>query len=699
MLINIQADRESTASGVEVAQMRFDTTKQAKLFHMLSSSLYSDKPASIIRELCSNCHDSHVMAGKTHIPFELKGPTFENPFLVVKDYGVGLSADEAVNTILCYLGSNKDTSNDFIGGWGIGSKSPFAYAKNYNVVVVKNGMRAEFACWKDEHGLPSQALIDHSPTDLPNGVEIIVPVEPEDVWKFTDAIHSYMQWTNYNVVTTSGTDRVERRQAVETVKRGDDYTIELFDNGSGEFRLVYGGQSYDMEACVDNRYDSASTWQQLREAASKSYDIAIVVHRPNSIDFNMNREELEQTEKTRAFINTIIDYLGPEGMRHAKAYADELEAWKMDVKQRRDAGEEVVISLHDVSETIERALSRGDNADRFFGKAFRLFEHKFRYDLRGTTHHVTGYSSVTRIHSLQLVIAQLHTQIEFVYGRLMTLNHSQRRDCIRGARASQVIYVKAQDRAEFDKWIAEHPDFKTLDMSVFTVRHFDIPKSAPAARSSRGDLPPRIYDTVNKGYLAYNIAHNYVMVDADDRDNADVAFIKNMGKAGRTFVFTPTPDFKKRQRPFNVYSKEEFVAGNLEAAKKQLKEVAGLYGRRLHKIAEALGKMEDFAHRNSLPDPLQDQVDRLCEHYDGLVTKARVIHAKIGNEAFLTAGKGKAQGIIVKLHGLAREAERVMKVTGLLHISKVEKACRLGDPVAINLVTSLGVDKYFVKKI
>ena len=58
MLINIQADRESTASGVEVAQMRFDTTKQAKLFHMLSSSLYSDKPASIIRELCSNCHDS-----------------------------------------------------------------------------------------------------------------------------------------------------------------------------------------------------------------------------------------------------------------------------------------------------------------------------------------------------------------------------------------------------------------------------------------------------------------------------------------------------------------------------------------------------------------------------------------------------------------------------------------------------------------
>lgn len=699
MLINIQSDQESSTSGVDVAQMRFDTSKQAKLFHMLSSSLYSDKPASIIRELCSNCHDSHVMAGKTHIPFELKGPTFEHPFLVVKDYGVGLSADEAVNTILCYLGSNKDTSNDFIGGWGIGSKSPFAYAKNYNVIVVKNGMRAEFACWKDEHGLPSQALIDHSPTDLPNGVEIIVPVEPEDVRKFTDAIESYMQWTNYNVVTTSGTDRVERRQAVETVKQGDDYTIELFDGGTGEFRLVYGGQSYGMEACVDNRYDSASTWQQLREATSKAYDIAIVVHRPNSIDFNMNREELEQTEKTRAFINTIINYLGPEGMRHAKAYGDEIEAWKMDIKQRRDAGEDVVVSLVDVSETIARALSRGDNADRFFGKAFRLFEHKFRYDLRGITHHITEYAGVTRVHSLSFVVAELHTQIEFVYGRLMSLVRSQRRDCVRGSRAGQVIYVKAQDRAEFDKWISDHPDFKTLDMSKFTVRHFDIPKALPATRSSRSDLPPRIYDTVNKGYLAYDTAHNYVMLDANDRDNADVAFIKNMGKAGFTFVFTPSADFKKRQRPFNVYTKEEFVAKHLAAAKKHLTEVAGIQGRRLHKMESALDKMDDVVVLNSLPHSLQVQINGLREHYDGLVTKARIIRAKIGNEAFLAAGKGQAQQIVRKLHGLAREAERVEKVTGLLDISKVEKACRLGDPTAISFVTSLGIEKYFVKKI
>lgn len=701
MLINIQADSESSSSGIDTAQMQFDVSKQAKLFHMLSSSLYSDKPGSIIRELCSNCHDSHIMAGRTHIPFILKGPTFEHPFLSVKDFGVGLTSEEAVKTILCYLGSNKDQSAEYIGGWGIGSKSPFAYAKNYNVIVIKNGMRAEFACWKDEHGLPSQALIDHSPTDEPNGVEMVVPVEPEDIRKFTEAIETYMQWTNYNVSTTSGTETLLRRTPVETVEC-EKYTIELFADGSGEHRIVYGGQSYDMEACVDNRYDDSGDWLQLKEAASKDYDIAIVVHKPGSLDFNMNREELEQTDKTRVFVHEVVRYLSAGGVKHARTYADEMEQWKEGLKTRRDSGDCEPISLVEVNEMIERALSRGNNADRFFGKAFRVFDQKLRYDLRGTTHHLTQYSGVTRIHSLPLVIAELHTQFEFVYGRIMGLNHVQRRAASAGTHSRQVIYVKAETREQFDAWWAGHADFKGLDSSKYRVKFVDIPKNAPSARSySTGLSVPRIYDVTTKSYLTYNERVSYLISTPGEMElpPEKLEFIAAAGAAPTFRQFVPTADFLKRSRPANVITVAEFISRHAAKAEQKLDSVAGMSGRRLFKIKKLLKNIQLIA-TSSLPPLLEDRVTLTCSiDLDNRVDLAEELYRDMGGERFRKAGKGDTTRIINELSKLYKEMERVTEVTRYVRIDRLARDLATTPPgaKALALVESLGIAEYFNK--
>ncbi len=72
MKIDIYKDESSVAHNVESDSMRIDTSKQAKLFHMLSSTLYSNKVAAVIRELASNGYDSHKAAGKldtTRLPF------------------------------------------------------------------------------------------------------------------------------------------------------------------------------------------------------------------------------------------------------------------------------------------------------------------------------------------------------------------------------------------------------------------------------------------------------------------------------------------------------------------------------------------------------------------------------------------------------------------------------------------------------
>lgn len=712
MKINLQSDQESTSSGIEVQQMSFDTRKQAKLFHMLSSSLYSNKPASIIRELCSNCHDSHVMAGKTHVPFELIGPTFEHPQLVVRDFGVGLTAEEAVETILMYLGSNKDHSDDFIGGYGIGSKSPFAYAKNYQVVVIKNGMRAEFACWKDEHGLPAQALISHEATDLPNGVEMIVPVEPEDIQRFTDAVDDYMKWTNYNVKTTNGGRELLRRQAVETIP-SEAYTMELFENGDGSIRLVYGGYSYKMEEALDDRFDYSSDWKKMVEASSKQYDIAVLIHKPGSLDFNMNREELEQTDKTRAFVRAVVSYVSGEGQKHANSYTNEIDAWKLEMKATAADAALPRKTLADVATMIDKALSKGAETDRFFGKAFRIFDQKFRYDLRATAHHCTLHSGVGRIHGLDLVMAELHTQYMFVYGRIMGLQHSQRRQVM--AKVSpglRVIYVKAETRDDFDKWIAAHPDFCDLDISKFKVEFVDFPKSTPAARSyDPRAATPRIYCATQKCYHKFNMHFEYLVATAEEIEEmpALLKFIRAVPAPRRRKpaiqLFTPTYDFKKRyfDKTTNewelscVKTIDRFIAEHLEKAEATVTGVAGLQGKRLYQMETLLDSLDDFS---DLPEKLQDRVTTFIAEHRPRVDLAKEVRNAIGAEAFMARGKGTVSAVLNTGSQILREAKRVSVVTRFLRVDTIEKYLSYSRferdrPAAWAMVEAAGLTEYF----
>ena len=708
MLINIQADNESSTSGVKASLMQFDTRKQAKLFHMLSSSLYSDKPGSIIRELCSNCHDSHIVAGCLDTPFVMTGPTFENPFLSVKDFGVGLTSAEAEETILCYLGSSKDTSSEFIGGWGIGSKSPFAYAKNYNVIVIKNGVRAEFTCWKDAHGLPSHALISEEATDEPNGVEMIVPIEPEDVRLFSDAITDYMRWTNYNVTTTVGDKVVEHRKPIEVVDRGD-YVLELFEKGSGAIRLVYGGQPYNIEDCLDNRYDYTSDWKRLQEAMSGEYDIAVVVNTPGAIDFNMNREELEQTEKSLNFVKEVVTYLSEEGQKHSQAYAREADEWKKNMMQsRQDSG--TTYDLRDVSDMFDKALAAGENTDRFFGKAFRIFDYKIRVDLHGIAHRLTTHSGVTRIHSLQLVVAELHTQIEFRYGRLTGMTVAQRRHASQSIhKGREAIYVKAPTREEFDRFISSSPDFSRLDMSKFEVSFVEFPVkvSVPRAASAR-DPKPRIYCTTLKSYLTFHSANTYLVCTEEQRQHIrdstcdDFELIVALLGGRRIQGFVPTTDFMKKFNagafPDNIMTFDAYMAANKPRAEKRVAKNGSLYSSRLHRLDAIVSSLHEVMWAG-LPLRLSDKVEELAGDLANAVSNATKIQESIGIHKLLKLTGGRRDNsyrdYMRKATALINDSREIAKVSRYVNLAKLDRDYDSEGGPAKELVTLLGIAKHF----
>lgn len=179
-------DRNVTTSNVQ-------STSQARILlnstavDVLSSSIYTDKPLAVVRELCANAYDAHIKAGTTDIPFRVTLPSSLNHNFVVADSGVGLSEEAMYELYLTYFDSDKRATNELTGGLGLGSKSPLAYIDQFTVQSIYRGERKTYAVFKDQDGMPQITCIDTAATDEHPGLRVTVPVRAEDGHKFASA--------------------------------------------------------------------------------------------------------------------------------------------------------------------------------------------------------------------------------------------------------------------------------------------------------------------------------------------------------------------------------------------------------------------------------------------------------------------------------------------------------------------------------
>jgi hypothetical protein len=174
--------------------MGFGIANNKKMFRILSDNLYQDKPGSIVREISCNALDAHTMGGNTDEAFAIHLPDQFEPWFAVRDFGVGLSP-EAVEKIFCVYGeSTKDQSNDAIGAFGLGAKTPFAYSDQFNVTSYLDGTVYVYSAYIAENGLPQLALVVEAPTDERNGVEVKIGVKPEDFARFITATRTQLRF-------------------------------------------------------------------------------------------------------------------------------------------------------------------------------------------------------------------------------------------------------------------------------------------------------------------------------------------------------------------------------------------------------------------------------------------------------------------------------------------------------------------------
>lgn len=210
MLYNVSNySEQEVQSTVANTEIKLSENSSSMIFKLFSKNIYSNAIGSIVREVTSNCFDSHIEA-KVDTPVLLKkwfdGET-ETHYISFIDYGVGMSPDRIKNIFAVFFESSKRADAEQIGGFGLGSKTPLAYKRStglgegeydnsYNVITNYDGIKYTYLIFEGESS-PMIALLYQEETTEHNGTEIRIPVLYKDLGKFeTEVIRQLYYFKN-----------------------------------------------------------------------------------------------------------------------------------------------------------------------------------------------------------------------------------------------------------------------------------------------------------------------------------------------------------------------------------------------------------------------------------------------------------------------------------------------------------------------
>jgi hypothetical protein len=275
---------QSTLTG-QRTDMSFD---ENSLVHIMSilTDLYSDPELAIIREYATNAYDSHIEAGEGR-PIEVTLPTALAPFFKVRDYGVGLSAEEIHTIYSKYGASTKRETNEQTGMLGLGCKSALTYIDQFTLIAIKDNIRSTVNIGRNENGSGSLTVVESTPTIETPGVEIIIPVSNKYSEFETKARGFFKFWPSGVLINGQVPERISQFKVTDSLYLNPP---NLGDFGGRQSIVVMGNVPYPVNHHIAS-------------------DCAVIAYVPvGAVNFTPSRESLQYTKKT----NETLSKLGSE---------------------------------------------------------------------------------------------------------------------------------------------------------------------------------------------------------------------------------------------------------------------------------------------------------------------------------------------------------------------------------------------------
>lgn len=298
----------------------FSITASPKVFKILSSDLYTNKIRAVVRELITNMIDAHALNGNPE-KFIIQVPGRLDPRFVCRDFGPGMSDfdiqgdDNSPGLYNSYFSSSKAESNDFIGGFGLGSKSPFSYTDTFSITSYHKGEIRGYVAYMDGDGPQIKpTFVKEMGPDDKTGIEIVVPVEEKDFRNFAYEV-SYIMRPFKDLAIISGLDR-----EIDYFPDFDDYygvNPERYWPDRGGLYAIYGGIVYPIDGVVRDR-----NWLSIRN------EVNYIKFPMGSLDIAPSREALSLDDRTRKNIIVRVKELSE------KAFNEDVKRFKESTSPR-----------------------------------------------------------------------------------------------------------------------------------------------------------------------------------------------------------------------------------------------------------------------------------------------------------------------------------------------------------------------------
>lgn len=278
------ATRVGDLGGEKVA-MSFDQNSLAHIMSVLTD-LYSDPELAILREYSTNALDAQIRAGVSR-PIEVSTPNALSPFVKIKDYGIGMNADDIREVYSQYGASTKRDSDEFTGMLGLGCKAALTYTNQFTVNAVKDGIRTQVVVSRTEDGSGVMEILSQTETDEGNGVEISVPVKRNNLFN-RKAVEFFRFWDEGTILLNgSEPERISGRKLTDT--------MTLVPNLENDF-VIMGNVAYP----IDSEHEIHHRDWRSRFGVVTRVEIG-------QVSFTPSREALQYTIRTENTLKTMKD--------------------------------------------------------------------------------------------------------------------------------------------------------------------------------------------------------------------------------------------------------------------------------------------------------------------------------------------------------------------------------------------------------
>ncbi len=282
----------------------FSMTDSADFLFMLSDNLYSNKPLAVVREVVCNAWDSHIVSGCTDKPIQI---TITKDKFIVRDFGKGIPPELITDIYCTYGNSTKTNDGNQTGGFGLGSKAPFAYAEHFQVTNHHKHSKTIYSLSKSSaevQGKPGiKAVVTIATTE--SGVEVSIPLKYEDMSTFIQLVKMITANGSMNVELNSQklptfafNTTVNSWLVVSDYQLGRQYNESIFVRYGNVIYPIPNNDVYDDYLTklrhLMGRF-SGQGWQLVLQAL------------PNTIAVTPSRESLSMTDKTTAAIADLLD--------------------------------------------------------------------------------------------------------------------------------------------------------------------------------------------------------------------------------------------------------------------------------------------------------------------------------------------------------------------------------------------------------